>query len=60
MPRDPVTATVTAVRFDPFSRQVWTSHRSGAMFVLNNKLRVVDSLFNLESPFSDFQVPGGH
>ncbi len=55
----PVMATVTAVRFDPFSRQVWTSHRSGAMYVLDNKFRVVDSLFNMESPFSDFKSQQG-
>jgi len=56
----PVQATVTAVRYDPFSRQIWTSHRSGAMHVLNPKLRAVDSLFNFESPFSDFRAqPGG-
>ena len=51
----PVTATVTAVRYDAYSRQIWTSHRSGAMFVMNAKLKTVDSLFNFESPFSDFR-----
>ncbi|MPR34688.1 FG-GAP repeat domain-containing protein [Salmonirosea aquatica] len=55
----PVTATVTAVRYDPYSRQVWTSHRSGAMYVMDNKLRVIDSLFNFESPFSDFKSREG-
>ena len=54
-PQSPVVATVTAVRYDPYSRQIWTSHRSGAMFVLNPRLKVVDSLFNFESPFSGFR-----
>ena len=55
----PIQATVTAVRYDPFSRQIWTSHRSGAMHVLNPKLQAVDSLFNFESPFSDFRAQSG-
>jgi len=57
--QSPVAATVTAVRYDQFTRQVWVSQRPGGVFIFNNKLTVVDSLFNPESPFSDFRSVGG-
>lgn len=57
--QSPMLATVTAVRYDPYNRQIWTSHRAGGIFVLDYKLRSVDSLFNFESPFSDFRAKKG-
>ena len=57
--KDPIAATVTSVRYDQYSRQIWVSQRPGGVFVLNNKLQLVDSLFNPESPFSDFRSNGG-
>jgi hypothetical protein len=57
--RDPMAATVTSVRYDQYSRQIWVSQRPGGVFVLNNRLNLVDSLFNPESPFSDFRSNGG-
>ncbi len=56
---DPLLATVTAVRYDPFNRQIWVSQRGGGVFVLNEQLQTVDSLFNSESPFSDFRPQSG-
>ncbi|TDB63608.1 FG-GAP repeat domain-containing protein [Arundinibacter roseus] len=58
-PKDPIAATVTSVRYDQFTRQIWVSQRPGGVFIMNRNLQIVDSLFNPESPFSDFRSVSG-
>jgi hypothetical protein len=55
-PRQPVTAMVTAVRYDSLHQRIWVGQRSGATLVLDHRLRPLDSLYRSRSPFSDIRA----
>lgn len=52
VPPQPIMPLVTTVRHDATHGQIWVSQRTGTTFLLDASLRIRDSLYRADSPFS--------